>query len=242
DARVSWTPDPDLTAWASVARAVRIPSRLEADSSLRVTNALTSASNISLDTSGFDSEELVSYQTGLRTYLARSVLVDLAVFYNDYDNLQSVEGNLSSLENNTFGESYGGGASATWQALDWWQFIFNYSYFRMNLEVESGSDGGPAAEGAEENDPQNTANVRSHMQVTRTVQFDAGLRYVDELSSRGVPEYLVADLRLAWMPVKDLELAIVGRNLLDNHHPEQPLTGSGSEVENSVYGKVTWAF
>ncbi|HEY8239875.1 MAG TPA: TonB-dependent receptor [Kiritimatiellia bacterium] len=242
DARIAWTPDATVTWWASVARAVRIPSRLESDSGIRITNAITATSNFDVVTSDFDSEELVAYETGLRMSPAKSLLLDLALFYNDYDNLSSFE-NSTSLENMTFGNAYGSELSATWQALDWWQVVLNYSFFKMNLDVDDGSTSGPAAEGTEEADPEQQVGLRSFMELTSSLQLDLGLRFVDELESRDVPEYLVADGQLIWKAARDLELALVVRNALDNHHPEQSQTsGANSEVEDSVYGKATWTF
>jgi iron complex outermembrane recepter protein len=45
--------------------------------------------------------------------------------------------------------------------------------------------------------------------------------------------------------LRSLELAIVGRNLFDDHHPEFAPTFVGtqkSEVERSVYGTVVWRY
>ena len=41
--------------------------------------------------------------------------------------------------------------------------------------------------------------------------------------------------------METLELSVVGRNLLENHHAEQGGTNV-TEVEDSVYGQVTWNF
>jgi iron complex outermembrane receptor protein len=69
-------------------------------------------------------------------------------------------------------------------------------------------------------------------------------RYVDNLAI-GVPHYLVMDVRLAWEPREGLEFAVVGQNLLDNHHLEfldvLALTPS-TEVPSGVYGMVTWRY
>jgi iron complex outermembrane recepter protein len=78
-------------------------------------------------------------------------------------------------------------------------------------------------------------------------EFDTVLRYVDNLaeigrSSPSVPSYLTVDLRLGWRPRPDLELQLVGQNLLDNQHPEFGAPGSRHEIPRSVYGKVTWKF
>jgi iron complex outermembrane receptor protein len=50
------------------------------------------------------------------------------------------------------------------------------------------------------------------------------------------------DLRLAWSPLKDLELAIVGRNLLHDSHAEFAGATITREVPRSVYGTLRWSF
>ena len=80
------------------------------------------------------------------------------------------------------------------------------------------------------------------MDLPGHVEFDAGLRYVDRLPAPPVPGYIELDARLAWSPIKNLELAIVGQNLLDNRHPEFGAPATRQEIQRSVYGKVTWSF
>jgi iron complex outermembrane receptor protein len=48
-------------------------------------------------------------------------------------------------------------------------------------------------------------------------------------------------VRVAWQ-FKDLELSIVGQNLLDNQHPEFGNVIGRPEIARSVYGKVSWRF
>src|SRR6266571_896628 len=50
------------------------------------------------------------------------------------------------------------------------------------------------------------------------------------------PDYFAFDARLAWR-FKQWELAVIGKNLWDNSHPE-----FRSEIPRSVYGKVSWSF
>jgi len=82
------------------------------------------------------------------------------------------------------------------------------------------------------------------MELTRQVDFDVWLRYVDALRSSNVPGYVTLDLRLAWRPLQNLELALVGQNLVDSHHPEfvPEELFLPTEVQRSVYGKITWRF
>jgi iron complex outermembrane recepter protein len=61
----------------------------------------------------------------------------------------------------------------------------------------------------------------------------------------GIPSYVTGDLRLAWRPAKNWEFALVGQNLLEAHHAEfssTTIATERTEVERSVYGKLTWRF
>ncbi len=88
------------------------------------------------------------------------------------------------------------------------------------------------------------------------MEFDLSGRYVDRIKAlipgnapgvgNMVDSYIALDARLARKLRKNLTLEIVGRNLLDDHHPEfgtNPFFRSEpAEIERDVYGKVTWLF
>ena len=83
------------------------------------------------------------------------------------------------------------------------------------------------------------------MSLPYNTEFDLWSRYVDRLPVAQIPSYLTLDVRLGWRPTKQLELSLVGQNLLDSHRPEfrEPiLTTLPTEIQRSVYGKVTWRF
>ena len=70
-------------------------------------------------------------------------------------------------------------------------------------------------------------------------------RYVGGLSDLGIPAYVSLDLRLAWEPRKNLELSLVGQNLLDDRHPEfisRSLNVQQTEARRGFYGKITFRF
>lgn len=94
--------------------------------------------------------------------------------------------------------------------------------------------------------PKHTAELAGAFELGPGLELDAILRYVDELPgidvpgfTRDIPACTVLDLGLGWHARRGLELALVGQNLLDAHHPERSLA---AEVERGVYGKVTWRF
>jgi len=85
--------------------------------------------------------------------------------------------------------------------------------------------------------------------LPKNITFDTALRWVDTLFLNNgttvgtVPSYFEFDARLAWRPIKDLELSVVGQNLLHDHHPEYGFPGpTREEIRRSVYGKISWQF
>ena len=93
--------------------------------------------------------------------------------------------------------------------------------------------------------PQDQARLQSSWDLGADWQFDLTLRYVDSLTDGTVPRYVTMDLRLAWKPNECFEAALIGRNLLDNHHAEWG-TPSGwwpvNEVPRSIYASATWRY
>jgi iron complex outermembrane receptor protein len=68
---------------------------------------------------------------------------------------------------------------------------------------------------------------------------------VDSLPALHIGSYWTLDVRVAWRPVRNLELAIGGQNLLQEHHSEfSPsfIQTQRTQVERGVYAKVTWRF
>jgi iron complex outermembrane receptor protein len=45
---------------------------------------------------------------------------------------------------------------------------------------------------------------------------------------------------VAWRPAPALEAAVVGQNLLHDHHPEFGPPGSRGEIQRGAYASITW--
>ena len=252
--RLSWTPTDRQTVWASVSRAVRTPSQAEDDIRLRQLSGIPGVQALVQGDRAFESEELVAYELGCRWRPWDRVSLDLAVFYNDYEHLRSLEPTgppsgfpltqTLTAANKLHGETYGIEFGPRWQVTDSWRLQAAYTFFQMELHRDPGS-GDTTSERAEGRVPHHQFSLRSSVDLPHNIEIDLALRYVDGLPDFSIPSYLVADVRLAWWPFKDLELAIVGQNLLDGRHAEfQPLQvqSEKTEVQHSVYGKVTWRF
>lgn len=121
---------------------------------------------------------------------------------------------------------------------DPWRLSASYSL--LILQAQGGSS--TEARALELNAPTHQVVLRSSYDFSRQTSLDAQLRYVDNVQA--IAAYVTADIRLSWRPRDNLELSIVGQNLLDASHPEQTsnLGAPTIEVPRGIYGKFTWKF
>lgn len=249
-ARLQWKPSQNQLIWSAVSRAVRMPSRIDSD--VRFTTPLLAPflQNLLSGSSSFESETVVSYELGYRTQINPKVTASVTAFYNEYDNIRSV-GRLPTVpipsfivENNLEGQTYGIEFSGSYQVLDWWRLNLGYRYLEENIHVKSGEfdlNNGQL----ETADPRHQVSLRSSMNLSHDVELDAQLRWVDKLESPAVsvPSYTELNIRLGWRPVKNIEVSLVGQNLLHDQHAEYGLaTPNQTEIERGVFGKVRWEF
>lgn len=242
-ARIAWLLAKDHTAWAAISRAVRTPSRIDTE----VFAPSTPPFVLRGGGDRFDSETVIAYELGYRTELANRLGLSISTFYNDYDELRSVQPiagapGQSIILNGLRAKTYGVELSLAWQATDWWRLRGGYTYFRKDIDL--GRSGDINRGRSEGNDPHHQFLIQSMINLPANVELDSVMRYVDNLNQRGplVPSYVSLDLRLGWRPVPNWEFAVVGQNLLDKRHAEFGAPATRQEIPRSVYGKVTWKF
>ena len=133
----------------------------------------------------FESERLVAYEIGDRWQPLEKLSFDLALFYNDYDRLASLEFGEPFIdtdgrtvipvtgENLTTGRTYGAELLVEWQPVDDWRLTASYSHIDMNLDPE-GQDLN-RGEWQEDATPRNIAGLRSFsvIQMRRTMPLPA---------------------------------------------------------------------
>jgi len=249
-ARLLWTPSERQTAWASVSRAVRTPSRVDQD--VTVNAPMGESIPMFIQTLGnpaVESEQLIAYEIGYRAQPSDAFWWDLAVFYNDYEDLVTAVPGILFVDpltgipyyRNTYanamrGDTYGFELGGTYQVNPCWKLSSGYSFLVIDLQ-------GVGSANVEGESPRNQVYLQSGWDLGRSWELDMIWRYVDNLPALGVPNYLVMDVRLAWLPSKNLEVAVVGRNLLDEEHPEFTTRSLyPSDVQRGVYGMVTWRY
>lgn len=256
-ARLLWTPTERQAAWAAASRGVRTPNFQEHN--IRITQLPVGLNTFPrvFPSPNFQSENVMSYELGYRAQPVDDFSWDVATFYSVYDSLRTAAVTGAPIadppstfiplnfQNRMDGESYGVELTGNLKLTDWWRLYGQYSFLRMQLHAPSVR----SAEAAERQSPRNQVYLWSSWDLSEQWQFDVMGRYVDHLSGFGagaadtpVPSYIEMDVRLGWMPNKNLTLAVVGQNLLDGKHLEfgtNPLVGRPLvEAERGVYGTV----
>lgn len=255
-ARIIWTPTKNQSIWASISRAVRTSSRGEQGININPL-AMSTGPTLFTFSGGLEnaSEEVIAYELGYRFKPIDELTLDLALFYNMYDNLRNFDPASTpqfagthfvqsfNMHSDMAAESYGGELALSWQAMDTLHFNATYSYLQMQLHTENGDSN--FSENAEKQSPHHKFSIRSSLNVLPTLDWDMWVRYVDSIPAHQVPSYITLDTRLAWRPYKTLEVSVVGQNLLDSQHPEfgsDFVLTKPIQVERGVYGQVEWQF
>jgi iron complex outermembrane recepter protein len=256
-ARLAWTPAERQIIWAAVSRAIRAPSRVDRDIRLPTPALSPVVDNLLIGGSDFDSETVIAYELGYRAQFGSKVSASISASYNDYDRIRSTSpspppalfGLPLFYENNLEGQTYGIELSANFQVIEWWRLHGGYALLKEDVHVKPGrTDFNNALN--ETADPQQQFTLRSSMDLPQNLELDAALRWVDSFRFNNsgapatVPDYFELDVRLSWRPIKNLELSIVGQNLLHDHHLEYVIASPNprEEIVRGIYGKIAWSF
>ncbi len=264
-ARALVTPHPDHVAWVAVSRAVRTPSPAETDTTTRL--AVLPPSGLAPLPTAIDlvpnddakSEIVIAVEAGYRVQPTPTLNLDLALFYNIYDNLllavpgETTVGGLppavfttQRLENVGEARTYGFELAAEYQLQPWWRLRSAYSLTAIEADSNDSSTAAAlSAESLEDATPRNQLLIRSSMDLFENVEMDLTLRYVDEVERFDLPAYTAVDVRLGWQPADGVELSIIGQNLFDDRHPEyQSEAGSplATEVPRSLFARLALRF
>lgn len=242
--RLVWTPGGSQTVWAAVSRAVRTPTRVDTESRF-IPNPATGLVLIQ-GNPDFESESALAYELGYRVQPGPALAVDLATFFNVYDDLRTLEPTLPFglplvIGNGFEAETYGVELTVTTQLEEWWRVRAHVGYLHQELRLKPGSldtSGGSF----EANDPKYMATLQSLLNLPWQCELDTTVRYVDRLTNPALPSYCAVDVRLAWRPRESWELAVVGQNIFDPQHAELSGGATQPEVQRAVYVRSVWRF
>ncbi|OQW96027.1 MAG: hypothetical protein BWK79_00340 [Beggiatoa sp. IS2] len=268
--RLLWTPlDTHYSVWTAISRAVRTPARNEHDEKAEFLVAFPPPMNPFypepmefrfLSNPEIKSETLLAYELGIRSQVTPRLSWDLATFYHKYDDLMVFDHDMfvenriifeDRRVNGMYGHSYGAELAVDWQPLDDWRLTAAYTFFDMQLQMAPGVEADWKR--IEDKSPHNQLSLRSHLTLPHNWQFETWLRYVGKIDvplglyrdGGSVKAYTTLDARLAWQISKQLEVSIIGQNLLDKQFLESPVDPYNpllNQVQRGVYGQLRWQF
>jgi len=259
-ARLSWLPTDNQTLWTAVSRAVHTPSRFTDDGKLGYGVLLPTVGlpfpkvMEGVGNRDLGSETLITYEVGYRVQPTKSSSLDVATFYNDYDKIFRDALGTSTLytspslhsvvpailSNSNAAHSMGVEVAGKWNVYDNWQLAGSYSYLDLIFKNKSGG----VSTSSQGKQPKHQFNIRSNYRFSNGIEMDNALYFVDSLNGINVPDYYRFDTRLSYEITNDVEISLVGQNLLDDRHQEfSPfLYRRATEIGRSVYGSVSVKF
>ena len=233
DLRLDWKPMDNQLAWIAASRVARTPGRIDRDFVYP-----GSPPFIIRGGPDFKSETGNVFEAGYRAQPRRWLTFSVAAFYAQLHDLRG--GRIASdgaavISNEAEGDTTGIEAWAIAQPTQRWRLTFGLLELRQRLRPKPGSVdfAAPASLG---NDPRHTLKARSAYRVTDRIDLDLSWRYVSRLSYlTTVPGYQEADARIAWRLDENVELAVLGSNLLHRTHVEFDEHGLPAMIPRAAY-------
>jgi iron complex outermembrane recepter protein len=264
--RLAWTPVDWATFWSSVSRSERSPTRRDAQlvAPLAVfPDPNGSSTPVEVILSGdpkFAPERVIAYEAGFRAQPNGRISVDVSAFFNQYDHLESLEPGTEFLQNSPaparlvmpikfgnllYGTTEGGEVSANLKLTDRWTLSPGYAFLEMHLKPKAASQDQTSVAEIQGSSPQHQAQLRSHVDLSHGLAWDASAYFVGALPIQGVASYTRVDTQLRWKFAERAELSLVGQNLLQENHLESmdaiTLVNS-SFTKRNAYAEFTWRF
>lgn len=258
--RMRYTPSHETTLWGAVSRAVHTPSRAEEELRLLVGSSMTPDGRPVVVTltgnDDDDTEDVWALELGARRRLSAHASVDLATYWNFYDNVQTFE-SLPPIEtygDNPFVEqplvydnlataqSVGAEVALIYEPLRWWRLRTTASIMDYDVHRKPGSSDRTLDELSQDY-AKRKLGLRSSVSLSESVELDVMFRYVSPIESLEIADYAECDVRLGWKLADGWELALVGANLLHDSHSEfrtRIVQLAESDIERSFFALVTW--
>lgn len=264
--RLAWTPSKWMTFWSAVSRAVRSPTRRDTGLNAALAafpdpeGSSTPVEVILFGNPQFQPEHVLAYEAGFRAQPNGRVSIDVSTFFNRYDHLESHEMGPETFQpspaparfaipilfgNLMYGTTEGGEISTNLKLTDRWTLSPSYAFLEMHLHTQPSSQDTFSVPEYEGSSPQHQAQLRSHVELSHGLSWDASAYFVSALPVQGVASYTRIDTQLKWKFAERAEFDLVGQNLLQDHHLESldaiTLVNS-SLIKRSAYAKFTWSF
>jgi len=239
DVRLSWAPNDKNMFWIAGSRAIRSPTPFDTDVQEFVAGTL-----FVLGDPDFKPEKVTAYEIGYRGNPDATFSISASAFYNEYDDLRTIEvtpavflplrwGNLME------GSAYGFEAWANLQVTPWWRLSPGVRTLHKRLEFSEGASEIVSVVQAG-NDPSSRVYLKSSMDL-RQFTIDLMIRKVGALPEPALDDYTELNARVGWRISDRCEIAIKGFNLLNETHLEYPAP-EGRMIQRSVLAELRFNY
>jgi len=244
--RLAWNLDERQLLWTSLSRSVRAPSRIDRDLYAPSAPIIIAGKPFFVIGGGpdFQSEVAKVAELGYRAQPLPSLSYSVTAYYSDYDRLRTLEphpGSAALFSNLGEGSARGLELWGMWQPAGIWRLDGGLVLQRVQTDLLPGSHDASGASGLATDDPGRHWLLRSALDLSERLQLDATLRHTGSLPNPAVPAYSELDLQLLWKPRPDVEVALMGQNLLHARHVEFGGVGR-SEFQRSAVLKLSKRF
>lgn len=245
-ARILYRANPNFAVWASVSRAVRTPLLLQREMVANVTQLRdvpgfpipVPVNSTFSGSKSAKSESVISYEAGARGSLGGGWSYDLAAFISNYDKITT--GNLVGQQivtvpipvppyampvgmqldfvvgNDGDAKSKGFEALIAGPITKWWKLEVSYSYLDLNI----GSPAGTLTLTGDSGSSHHQIRAKSSMILSEHMRLDTDVYYVSRSLGGERPAYTDLDIRGTYQVNSNLELSLVGSNLLKKRRLE----------------------
>ena len=261
-ARVLWKVTPQQRLWASVARAIRIPSLI--DRGLYVEYPPTTLPNgvtMSVGAIGnpeFGSEHLFNTEAGYRLNVSSRLSIDAVGFAGRYDDLQTYEPVapvtatalfaapqatvLTQLQNVMRADTAGGELTGRLQLTETWEIDAGFSAYHLTPHANGSLDINAIAYDGRAPQTQWRAHSSFPLGIGRA---DLHLFRVGPIDGITVPAYTRLDARIEWPLTRQVSLVASGQNLTNRAHAE--FSGHESNLQSTLVPRsaglrLSWRF
>ena len=127
-----------------------------------------------------------------------------------------------------------------WRPSSFWRLRGSYSYLHMDVYRSAHSEDVEPPSSISGASPQSEVSIQSAFDISKRLQVDLAYRYVGALPALAVAAYSTGDVRVGWRFNRQLELSLVGQNLIQPWHLEYgPPPGVG--IVRNAYARLTWS-
>ena len=263
-AQLLWRPRTTTMLWASVARALRTPGRLDRDVSAlqAVSPGGHGVLPIFIQVEGnpnFAPEVLIGWSAGLRQLVWGRLYVDVAAFHNQHDNVESFNTPLFTVTtpttpypyqsmnaeyaNGLRGVSDGIEIAPDWKPTRWFEMRGSFSHVHVALHSKRGFSQASYATMIEGSSPHREASIQGILTIGPHLEVVPDYRFVSALPAESTRSYETADARVSYSIDHHLDLYIKGRNLQQPRHEEGQGNNSNPVfIKREVFGGLLWSW